>query len=951
MSRRRIGIRPLLLALFLPVMLLAVALGGGTCYRPAEQLVAPAPTAPLESVPLRAAPTSRTTPELPRPSRHSPRIRAPATSQSLPHPSAPPAAPARPPAPVTPALPLGVETAIPEEALPAPDVSGGVGPALLEMQLARIARRVLKTQWSGDEVMIPLAAWLDFAEVSYEAAGTHLTGRLQPTRVTFVVDAGTRAARVGERQLVVGDGDLEMVGGEVYVSLRLLTDLFGVSARIDRESAAVFFHNPEALPIARRLEREAARSIQVGGGGEVAADQIHRGAQDGRPGLVAAYEVRTSSLRGAPTSYDVGVASGLAGGSAVLRTQGSTGGSPRIDATWSRAWPSRRWLTQLRLGDGLMSGPRPETSRGFSISNRPINRAILVEDLPFAGVLPPDWSIEAYRAGHLVGFDSVDASGRYSLTLPVQYGENPVDFVAYGPFGEVRSFNRTFRALPSMVPAGIWEYGISAGACRTTRCDAAANLDLRHGLSRRWTVRAGLDQLWGGDHGALSHPYAGVVGTPTNALGVELEGVANLLYRAGLRFEPSTRLRLTADYVSYADSSASPFLPPGTRAQWSLYGRLMPSRRLGAVVLEAQATRTLTTMGARDQARAEAALQLPNMLVRPYVRGERTNSVSGSVARGYLGMDATVLPPRSLGPVLGGFWLQAQAEAQVAHSLSSAAVLIARNLGRGFRLEAGTRWERALPGPIYTLALVSQLNVVRSTSLMTAPAGAGEARLDQTVAGSVVWSRGGGAPLFSSEPSLDRGGVGGRVFLDLNGDGRWQPDEPSAPGTRLLVGNRWVTADADGRYQLWNVPPWEELLISVDTTSLASPWWTPGHGAIAVMPTPNLVRSADVPLVIGGIVEGSLLLEGSVSRSVTRPLSILLVELGSGTRTVIESFSDGSFYRMGLPPGRYEARVDETMLRALGLTGEPVRFELSPGRSASDPGPTLSGLRLVLRPR
>jgi hypothetical protein len=603
------------------------------------------------------------------------------------------------------------------------------------------------------------------------------------------------------------------------------------------------------------------------------------------------------------------------------------------------------------LGDGPLTGPRPETSRGFSISNAPINRAIVVEDLPFAGVLPPDWSVEAYRAGRLVGFDSVDAAGRYSLTLPVQYGENPVDFVAYGPFGEMRTFNRTFRALPSMVPAGVWEYGISGGACRSPRCDAAANLDLRHGLSRRWTLRAGVDQLWAGARAVGFHPYAGVVGAPTNALGVELEGVANLLYRAGVRVEPSTRLRLTADYVSYRDSSGSPFLPPGTRGQWSIYGRLMPGRRTGAVVLEAQGTRTLTAAGARDQARAGAALELQNMVVRPYVRGERTPSESGPVARGYLGLDATVLPPRSLGSVLGGFWLQGQVEAQLAHSLSSAAVLIARNLGRGFRLEAGTRWDQALPGPIYTLSLVSQLDAVRSATLVTAPAGAGEARLDQSVAGSVVWSRGGGAPLFSSEPSLDRSGVGGRVFLDLNGDGRWQLDEPPAPGTRLLVGNRWVTADADGRYQLWNVPPWEELLISVDTLGLASPWWMPEYGAVAVTPTPNLVRSVDVPLVIGGIVEGSLLLEGSASRSFTGPLPILLVELGTGTRTVIESFSDGSFYRMGLRPGHYEARVDETLLRTIGLTGEPLRFEITPGRATSDPGPTVSGLRIILRPR
>jgi hypothetical protein len=968
-SRPRIS--PRLLLAVLPALLLVVSLAVGTCYRLSRQPAAPRPATGLQPVLGLAAPPSAEATVV-APLRLTPRIQASNGPHALPRPSGTAGAPATTASAhtqasahalvvtpvdrtvsVTPKLPPGVETAIPDEALPSSpaDALAAAEPMLLEMQLGRLARRVLRTYRTGQDVMIPLAAWLDFAEVSHDAAGTRVTGRLQPSSVTFAVDAASRTAQLGARPLAVARGDLEMIGGEVYASLRLLADLFGVTAGIDRESAAVLFHNPEGLPIARRMEREAARSVQVGGGGKVAADQVHRGSQEDRPGLVAAYEVRTSSLRQAPTSYDVGVASGVAGGSAVLRTQGSTVASPRVDASWSRAWPSQRWLTQLRLGDGLMSGPRPETSRGFSIGNGPINRPILVEDLPFAGALPPDWSIEAYRGGHLVGFDSVGTSGRYSLTLPVQYGENPVDFVAYGPFGEVRTFNRTFRALPSMVPAGLWEYGLSAGACRTSRCDAAANLDLRHGLSRRWTARAGLDQLWGGARATLSHPYAGIVGTPTNALGVELEGVANLLYRAGLRFEPSIRLRLTADYVSYADSSGSPFLLPGTREQWSFYGRLTPGRRPGAAVLEAQGTRTVTATGISDQARTGLALQLHDMMLRPYVRAERTTSVGGPGARGYAGIDATVLPPRSLGTVLGGFWLQGQAEVQAGHSFSSAAVLVARNLGRGFRLEAGTRWEHALPGPIYTLSLVSQLDVVRSTSLVTAPAGAGEARVDQTVGGSVVWSRGGGAPLFSSEPSLDRAGVGGRVFLDLNGDGRRQLDEPPAPGTRLLVANRWVTADEDGRYQLWNVPPWEELLISVDTTSLASPWWAPQYGAMAVMPTPNLIRSADVPVVIGGIVEGNVVLEGSTSRSITRPIPILLVEQEHGARTVIESFSDGSFYRMGLPPGHYEARVDEMMLRSLGLTGKPVRFELRRGRSASDPGSTVSDLHLVLRSR
>ena len=138
--------------------------------------------------------------------------------------------------PITPALPRGVETAIPEEAPPSPDESlttspglrADAEPALLEIQLGRIARRVLKTYWNGGEVMIPLAAWLDFAEVSHGVAGARVTGRLQPSRVTFMVDAESRAARVGERPLVVAESDLATIGGEVYTSLRLLTDLLGL---------------------------------------------------------------------------------------------------------------------------------------------------------------------------------------------------------------------------------------------------------------------------------------------------------------------------------------------------------------------------------------------------------------------------------------------------------------------------------------------------------------------------------------------------------------------------------------------------------------------------------------------------------------------------------------------------------------------------------------------------
>jgi hypothetical protein len=306
---------------------------------------------------------------------------------------------------------------------------------------------------------------------------------------------------------------------------------------------------------------------------------------------------------------------------------------------------------------------------------------------------------------------------------------------------------------------------------------------------------------------------------------------------------------------------------------------------------------------------------------------------------------------RSLGQILGGLWVEAQGETEIGGAPASASIVVARNLGRAFRIEAGTRWERALEAPIFTLSLVSQLNALRSTSVVTASTTGETMRLDQSIGGSVLWTRGARGFELSSEPSLDRGGVGGRVFLDLNGNAQSDPNEPPLPGTRLLVGNRWVTADTTGHYQVWGISPYEELLISVDSSSLRSPWWVPRFTSVVVMPTPHFIRSADVPVEIGGVIEGSLVVEGSRSQLPGRSLPLMLVEVGSGARTSLESFSDGSFYRMALRPGRYELSVDQGVLQSVGLIADTLRFDLRPQGWEKDTGPTISGLQLVLRPR
>ena len=135
----------------------------------------------------------------------------------------------------------------------------------------------------------------------------------------------------------------------------------------------------------------------------------------------------------------------MGGGSLEILAQSvgpAAAGQVHVDGSWIGVWRDNRWLKQLRLGDAPSSGPRVRALRGFAITNAPFVRPSLLGALRYAGTLQPGWSVEAYRGGDLVAYDSTDATGGFAIDLPVRYGENPVDFIAYGGFGHVSDFSR-----------------------------------------------------------------------------------------------------------------------------------------------------------------------------------------------------------------------------------------------------------------------------------------------------------------------------------------------------------------------------------------------------------------------------------------------------------------------------------------------------------------------------
>src|SRR5207247_501238 len=397
---------------------------------------------------------------------------------------------------------------------------------IIELRMGRLASRTVQAFRARTEALIPVTEVRQCVDVAYQLSPEgRLEAVINPGGHRLVIDARRETMVLGDRRVRVEPEFLIFRDGLLYVGAERLGDLFSTLILVDWTELTASIVDPTVSPAGRPARRPATWGADLLGG-----------------------------------SLELGVAS-----VGAVRS-----GAARLEGSWTGVWEERRWLRQVRVGDGVTTGPNLRAIRGVSISNAPFVRPSLIGTQRYAGELAPGWSVEAYRGGDLVAVDSADAAGRYTIQLPVRYGENPVDFVAYGPLGELRQFNRTYRVLSELLPAKRFEYGVSGGSCRTPQCRSSANLDLRYGGGDRWTVQAGYDRFWRDSLSDLSHPYVGITTNPTNAWAIDAMAVQGAFATGEVRFEPTVDLRLSGGYTRFATGTRAPILTiAGRSSQWT----------------------------------------------------------------------------------------------------------------------------------------------------------------------------------------------------------------------------------------------------------------------------------------------------------------------------------------------------------------------------------------------
>ena len=735
-----------------------------------------------------------------------------------------------------------------------------------------------------------------------------------------------------------------------------LSGWMGVRLRPDLANMALMLESDRPLPAIEALNRKsrAARlsrpkDNQFDLAALPQADAPYRSWRT--PSVDVQVQAQWSSRDGAQIQYE-GLASGeVVGLSYSMRVAASNGLVPKsLRIGLYRNDPSGQLLgplqaTRFAFGD-VESPPTALSSqsafgRGGFVTNRPLNLPSRFGVTTLRGVLPAGWDAELYRNGELRGYQSDRGDGRYEFAdVELDFGENDLDVVLYGPQGQVRHLRSNLPVGIENLPAGrtwYWAGALDDGRDLVGLSGKPGDPltgwrwggGIERGLNRRTTIGLSYNSVLLGRR--REHYFEGVVRRSLGPMLVEVSAAQQVGAGRAWRAETIGRvggLRVAAHVLWVDGDFDSEQVDAQQRREYDL--RLGGTLRLGGwrLPVEAGVRQTLSRRGVKITevlthgsfriSRATLTVELlhravtgdPDFAVgedrgwalsligsatigRTHLRGQAEFGIDGSrpgFRRAQLVVD---MPLDDRSNLRGSFEIDGQANSQ---TFSMGYV---RQFSR-FALRAEGRIDNhGRVGAGFTLAF----------SLGPDPVDGG-------------WR-------FSRERLAEQGQASIEVFRDDNGDGLRQTGEPAIEGVRVEAGFRHsdMPTNKAGRTVIDGLYPYVPVMVSIDAGSLQDPLLRPKVQGVVVIPRPGVAAVVSLPLAPTGEVEAILL--GADGQ----PLGGIGVELTDAAGHLLyQTVSDFDGYVLfdNVPYGQYRLRIDPKQAAALGATpqlGDPIRID------------------------
>jgi hypothetical protein len=812
-------------------------------------------------------------------------------------------------------------------------------------------REVVPALWLDGQFFLPLATVLRALHVdaTHDARLGTVRGYYLDANHTYLVSSASAVAVIDGRRVDIA-GAFIADTADLFVTTRVFRDVFGLQLTPDMQQLAVLVTTTDTLPLQRQYLREQMRRPET-----PHAVRPHAPLRYGRERQLfrvghARYSALGEVSKGTDVaSWDVAVAGEALGGDAWIAVDGAyrQGGRAidRVHGRWQLVLDSSAVVSQVRLGNLLSTGLAPRAFRGVQLTNAPPVPRLVAGEFPLSGVAGPFWEVELYYDNRLLAHATADAGGRYHFAVPLVYGAALLELRLYSPTGAVTIERRRLPMPAVFLPAGMKEYHVALGASDDGD-DLLVQGRVEHGVSQHVTAFAGYER---GERAGerLEAPYVGATVRANRTWLGSIEAAPGVLTRVAASALHPSNASVSLLVTDYAGPS---LLNPDDAHHRSTLQALLPAR-LGGVPLFARTSAEHTTYDGGSAARGEFSVgaNLAGFSPAAAYRTERRHAAGGTSLR----RDELVLSTLHFGNagrgVLGGLLRNTMVRSAVGLDARAGAARwlqleLTRVVQRDNRLTVAIRDERDRGGTSLQLRYAYTGRQAHATSSIRHAAGA--TFVAQGVRGTIGYDAARRAVEYTGTDWTGRAAVAIHAFVDYNGNGVRDDDEPrigvpvirfpDAVSTRMTPDSVLLATD---------LQPYRRYSVRVLRDRVPNPLWIPRDTAFSLVTDPNGFKQVPVPFLVAGVVEGRLVLDG-----VTRPPGgvPIVIHAADGSIAAEETtFSDGTWYHLGLAPGDYTASIPTPHLDALKWDVAPARFTIRPSHG----GDIVSDVVIRVRPQ
>ena len=810
---------------------------------------------------------------------------------------------------------------------------------------------------------LPITELFNLFQINYEPDIKNFTvrGTYLKADNPFEINLSKMQIKLGKQVYSITPDDFRIGNVDFYLSPAIYEKVFGLIFTLNVDYLTMTLVTDKKMPIQEKNEREEKRN-------KISSDQPNK--ED----FPLAYKRARKIVGGAMVDYALnGLASSTSqsfgytftGGMEVFGgdIQGTVVGSktnnmPNYLQTsnlrWRFAVRDNPFFSTFTLGQLSTTGLMRQQIRGIAITNDPVEPRKNFDAYVIDGHTEPESEVELYLNDRLISYMRADELGYYRFNVPVSYGTSRLSTRVYTPSGEVKLTDRELQVPFTFLPKGVVSYNLQGGTIdnsvsQITSDKYVGHGDLAMGITKWLTALIGADystsRLW------KSTPF--MYGSISSRIAKQYLITADIApvsyYRASGSVMYPSDLSINIIYSHFLHKDIYNPLGAIDDIVGSIY---IPINILGlsaGLRLGGQQTELLGSTTTKINIDLSSRIRQFNLRLNYrdafshfhnavfFNENSLTTSLTYTIAR---------VPGIPI--FVRGTFIRAQAFYDFRiDKIVQTDLQLSRTLFRNARLNASIGYNYQQKYFSTEVGFTLDLKSVRSTTTFNSLGSL--AAIRQSLNGSIGVDARNGKLEPSNREQVGRSAVSVVSYVDNNNSGTYDKGDEILPYNSVTLDNP-VTSGVgkDGVLRLSQLQSYYRYNLKVNRNAISDPTLVPLNGEFSFVTDPNQYKRIEIAFYRGGIIDGKVLIDRPAGMEGQGGLRLLIKGVSSKFELTVHSFSDGGFYAMDIPPGKYTLEVDPAQLGFLGVTCPQgaLKFEIQ----ALSQGDYVEGQKIILEP-